>query len=304
MFRVTNKMMADKVLYDLNLNIRKLDTLYEKLSTGKELNRPSDNPIDVTRSLQYRTIISKTDQYMKNMDMAISWMNFSDSALDNIDKILIRVKELAVRGATESNSQQSRYAIGEEIKSLAEEAMNVANSSFGGRFIFGGYRTVKDMRLPYERPFNPDTYVYEGDNGKMEIEVDHNVKIVYNFTGKEVFMRGSKTLFQDLKELGDAMQGTSHLNTEQIEEKIGEVDDWIDHILKYRAIIGARVNRLERAKDRMLDLNINNKKLLSEREDIDLPKRVSDLKTQQAVYQSALSSAAKVLQPTLLDFLR
>ncbi len=304
MFRITNKMMADKVMYDLNANIRKLDVLYEKLSTGKELNRPSDNPIDVTRSLQYRTTISNTDQYMKNMDTAISWMNFTDSALNDIDKILIRVKELAVRGATESNSEQSRYAIGEEIKALADEALNVANSSYAGRFIFGGYKTVKDPREPYETPFDPQTYNYEGDNGKMEIEIDKSVKIVYNFTGREVFVRGDKTLFQDLKELGDAMQGTSHLNTEQIEEKIKEVDDWIDHILKYRAMVGARVNRLERAKERMRDLNINNQKLLSEREDLDLPKTVSNLKTQESVYQAALSAAARVLQPTLLDFLR
>ncbi len=304
MFRVTNKMMSDKVMYDLNVNIRKLDTLYEKLSTGKELNRPSDNPIDVTRSLQYRTTISRTEQYMKNIDMSISWMNFTDSALDNIDRVLIRVKELAIEGATESNSNQSRYAIGEEIKALADEAMNVANSSYGGRYIFGGYKTVVDPREPYYAPFDKDTYNYKGDNGKMEIEIDKNVKIVYNFTGREVFVRGDKTLFQDLKELGTAMQGTSHLNTEQIEEKIGEVEKWIDHILKYRAIIGARVNRLERSKDRMLDLNINNKKLLSEREDLDLPKGVSDLKLQESVYQAALSAAAKVLQPTLLDFLR
>ncbi len=304
MFRITNKMMADKVLYDLNVNIRKLDSLYEKLSTGKELNRPSDNPVDVTRSLQYRTTISNTDQYMKNMETAISWMNFTDSALDNIDRVLIRVKELAVRGATESNSQQSRYAIGEEIKALADEALTVSNSSYAGRFIFGGFKTVKDAREPYETPFDPSTYTYKGDNGKMEIEIDKNVKVVYNFTGREVFMRGDKTLFQELKELGNAMQGTTHLNTEQIEEKIEKVDEWIDHILKYRAIIGARVNRLERAKDRMTDLNINNQKLLSKREDLDLPKAVSDLKTQQSVYQAALSAAAKVLQPTLLDFLR
>ncbi|HID15214.1 MAG TPA: flagellar hook-associated protein 3 [Candidatus Atribacteria bacterium] len=304
MFRVTNKMISDKVMYDLTLNIRKLDTLFEKLSTGKELNRPSDNPIDVTRALQHRTSINNTDQYMKNMEMAISWLNFSDSALDDIDKILIRVKELAVQGATESNSQQSRYAIGEEIKSLADEALNVANSSYAGRYIFGGYKTVKDPREPFEIPFDLNTYNYKGDSGKMEIEIDKSVKITYNLTGREVFVKGDKTLFQVLRELGEAMEGMTQLNTERIEEKMGEVDDWIDHILKYRAIIGARVNRLERAKSRMLDLNINTQKLLSQREDLDLPKTVSDLKTQEAVYQAALSAASKVLQPTLLDFLR
>lgn len=305
MFRVTNRMMSNEVMYDLSVNINKLEDIHEKLSTGKRLNKPSDGPIDTAIALQHRTTLNNLNQYSKNIDTATSWLNYTDSALNNMDKILMRVKELGVEGASESNSPQSRYAIGQEIKQLLKESVNVANSSYSGRYIFGGYKTIVDPREPYTTPFKDDgLYNYKGDNGKMRIEVDKKVVVTYNITGREVFTDGTKNLFVTLRDLGDAMQGTSHLNTEQIEKKLGEVDDWIDHILKYRAIIGAKVNRLERAKDRMADLNINTQKLLSKREDIDFPKVVSDLKVQEMVYQSALASSAKVLQPTLMDFLR
>jgi flagellar hook-associated protein 3 FlgL len=289
-------MMVAQFLQNLNANMTRLSTSNEQLSTGKRIQRPSDDPVAVAKSLSLRTRLVETETFMKNVDEATSWMDSVDSSLDGVNQIMTRAKEIAVAGANGTLGQQSRDALADEVDTLLQNAIQLGNTDHGGRFIFGGFMTTA---APFTYNTVPAPSVtYNGDGNSIKYEVSSGITVGVNVPGDAAF----NPVFTSLINLSADLRSG---NTASISNAdIGQIDTAVDNLLEYRAEIGARTNQIDLTKNRLLELKTNFSKLLSENEDVDVAETIMNLKMQENVYRAALDTGSRILQPTLMDFLR
>lgn len=146
--RITNGMLAANSLWNINNNMRRLNAAQEQVSTERKIQLPSDDPGIATRAIKYRNYGAAAEQYQTNTEAALDWLNVTENALSAEDSglaaVIQRVRELTVNAANETNSDAELQAIAEEIGQLKEETMQIMNTSFGGRYVFGGYATDEE----------------------------------------------------------------------------------------------------------------------------------------------------------------
>jgi len=293
--RVTQGMLVGNFLNSLNNNYKNMDKIQEQLATGKRINRASDDPVGVVTSLRLRTGLTETEKYLGNVEEATAWLDATDTALRQAGDILQHVRDLVVRGASDTMSQASRDAMAKEVAQLREQLVQVANTTHDGRYIFGGFRTT-------QAPFDPVTYNYLGDPAaNIDYEIGINIKMTVNITGDDVF-KAPLDVFQVLTDVENDLNTGNTANLSTV--RIGELDQAIDNILSLRSDVGAKTNRLELTKARLEDANLSLSGLLSKNEDINTAEVITQLKMQENTYRTALAAGARIIQPTLVDFLR
>lgn len=288
--RVTNSTFINSMLWDLNKNMDKLSKLQEQASTSRKINRPSDDPVGLNDTLRLKTGLEELDKYSNNAKDAQSWLDETDNALADSGDVLKRVRELTIQAANGDLDQTDRDAIVKEIKQLKEHLIQVGNSTYAGRYIFSGTKT--------KTPAYDSNGVYQGNTNQMEYEMGAGLKIPVNVNGTEAFGNMFGVLDNLITDV--AAGNVSNLSGTDLKS----LDTVIDNQLEVRSDIGARVNRTELIINRADDLNTNMTSLLSNAEDADYAEVTLKLKSQEAAYQAALQVGARIIQPTLLDYLR
>lgn len=140
--RITNKMMTNNMLYNINNNKNTLSGLEEKYSTGLEIQRPSDDPIVAVRALKLRTNLSELNQYYKkNIPDAMSWMETTESALKVTSEIITQIHTYCVQGANDTLTEEDRNSIATNLKELKTQIYQEGNANYAGRYLFTGYKT-------------------------------------------------------------------------------------------------------------------------------------------------------------------
>jgi len=291
--RVTYTMLTNTLLNDLSNNLDRVESLQKQLSSGKKISRPSDDPIGTTRAMALRSNLNTQDQYIRNMDFAKAELDMADKTLQEISDVLGRIKDLAVRGSNESLPQGSRDAIGKEVDQLIDQLIQLGNTTVSGRYIFSGFRTTTS---PLER--NGDVVNYRGDNNTREVEIATGQVLKLTPPGKSLFV--DTGMFDNLIRLKNELYAG---DTSGINQEIGTIDNMIDKVGIEIAEVGARSQRLDWTNNLLQDREVTYKDLLSKQEDIDIEDVVLKLYAQQNVYQASLMAAAKVLQPSLINYL-
>ncbi|MDI3281003.1 MAG: flagellar hook-associated protein FlgL [Bacillota bacterium] len=307
--RITNQMLTANLLRNLQRNVERLAKNNEMLATGRRLSVPSDDPVGIGRSEFLRTALVENEQYSSNVAEARSWLEATDAALEEMGNVLQKARELAVYGANGSLSGEARQALAKEVDQLIQQAVQVANADHGGRFIFAGFQTRPNppgYTAPYTGvpPTSPWTAVnYNGgpSTDAMEYEIGQGVTLRVNVTGEQAFGPAGSDLFSALIGLRDHLTAN---NVAAVSNDIAVLDGFMDNLLQWRAEVGARMNRLEATQDRLSAQKVNLTRLLSQVEDADMAQVILDLKMQESIYRAALDSGARIIQPTLLDFLR
>ncbi len=138
--RVTQQMLFDRYVFNLNTSLTKLMDLNVKAQTQKKINKPSDDPTGMTRILDHRDTLRSLDQYKENISTAKGWLGRSDEALQQVSTILTRAKELATQAATGTVDGDNREQISYELRSLFEQMVGLANSDFEGKSIYAGQK--------------------------------------------------------------------------------------------------------------------------------------------------------------------
>src|SRR6056297_275434 len=131
-------MMTGNMLENLQHNRANLDKLNQQLSSGKQFNKPSDDPIGVTTSMGFHTKMNNYEQYQKDVNNAKSWLKTTENSLSDANKILQRSSELAIYGANDTLNPDDRKNMSEEVKELRNELISIANSKLGQDYIFSG----------------------------------------------------------------------------------------------------------------------------------------------------------------------
>jgi flagellar hook-associated protein 3 FlgL len=301
--RITTGMMARTMLSDLNHVANRVAETQRKLSSGKEINRPSDDPYGAGRALSLRSELDAIRQHSRNVDEAMGWQTVTDTALGKIGDMAQHARELVVRGSSDTLDRTARSAIAQEIDQLIAGMKQEANATYDGRYVLAG--TDTDVR-PYDASLQAAPNDDFSGNGTLQLrEIGPGVTLAVNVTGDEV-LGGTATasghMLDVLRGIATHLRAgdTSTLGTTDL----AAVTTEIENLLAVRARVGASMNRLQTASDRLAEIEESATRMLSNVEDADMARTIIDFNTQQAVYQSALKAGAQVVQPSLLDFLR
>lgn len=291
--RITQNMMNQTLLSNLQVNYSKLNKTQNQLSSGKKFTKPSDDPVAAVRTLFYKSTLNEISQYKSNASDASSWMQTTDESLDQVTQVLQRVRELTVKAGNDTNDSSSLQAISDEIKQLGEQLGDAANSEIGGRYIFAGTAT---QSAPCNKATTPISVI--NNNGSINYQIGKGSTVQINVSGDQVFNQNGG-MFNLLNSISsDISSGRNPGNY------LSNIDDQINNVLTVRADIGARMNRMELNSSRLDGLEDSTNELMSNTIDVDPAEAYTELTEQKSVYNSALSVGAKIIQPSLIDFLR
>lgn len=303
MIRITNGMLVNELKYNLNNNYTNMDKYQRQLATGRKINLPSDNPAGLVKSLRLRTNLVEGEQYLANINEGINFMETTDAALGNLNSIMQRIRELAVNAANGTNDDSARRAIADEIKELTDQITIVANTSYGSKYIFAGTNVTQQ---PCQEDSDPDTFKWTGNNEALQLEIGVGVKLTINLTDSSMnnFFVGNGTdpgVIDFCRELVNDIEAG---NLDAVNAALTTADKFIDNLLTARSTIGAKVNRLELQQSRLDSTQISYTSLLAQNEDADIAEVIMNLKMQESVYRASLAAGARIIQPSLVDFLR
>ncbi|MED4988804.1 flagellar hook-associated protein FlgL [Parageobacillus toebii] len=300
--RVTQGMLAENMLRNLSASYAKLGKYQDQLSTGKKINRPSDDPVVAMKGMAYRTNLTEVEQFKRNFSEAYNWIENSDAALDEATQVLQRIRELVVQASNDTYEASQRAAISEEIKQLTEHLASIANTKVGDKYIFNGTDTLKQ---PVDLSQAPP--VVSKNTDEIKIELSKGIYIPVNVNPTKVFNYDNTAkgngLFSDLEFLNNDLNDATK-SGKDISQYLSYIDQHISNLLSARAELGARLNRVELMEERVDQQEVIAHRILSDNEDADIERVITALKTQESVHRAALGVGARIIQPTLLDFLR
>ncbi|QQK81579.1 flagellar hook-associated protein FlgL [Salicibibacter cibi] len=294
--RVTQSMVSSQTLTNIQKNNGKLANLQEQLSTGKKINRPSQDPVVATSSMRHRTELRGIEQYERNVSEAKTWMESADSSLDTVNQAMQQMREIIVQASNDTYDETQRQAMAEEVGQLISHIEDLANTQVNNKYIFNGTDTANPPVDLAEGIFpNPDT-----DAGEVTLELMDGVEVPINVSADQVF---HEEMFTDLQTLESKLEDPD-TSDETFDAFLETIDGHLDEVLRVEAKLGARVNRVEMIEDRLGDQNEIATRIMSDNEDADVAEVIMDLVTQESLHQAALSAGARIIQPSLMDFLR
>lgn len=293
--RITQRAVALTSLNGLNRNLDAVGRLQHQLTSGRLINAPSDSPTGTNRAMQTRAEQAATAQHARNITDAKSWLEQTDSVLQEMAATARRVRDLTVQGSnTGSNSTASMQALATEVTSLREGLLSLANTTIQGRPLFGGV--------------TPDVTAYDGTTGAwlgmggapITRRISDTETLRVDLTGPEAFGSPGADLFT----IVDRIATDLVVNPTLLATDLTDLDAAMTAMSGALAGVGARAARLERVEQVNIDRQLTLQSALAETENIDLPYTIMNLEMQKVGYEASLSATAKALQPTLLDFLR
>ena len=292
--RVTERSIHTRVLSNLQRNIARGEKIQDQLSSGKQLNRPSDSPTGTVTSMQLRGESRATQQYSRNADDGLGWLATLDSTLTSTSTLVNRARDLSVQALnTGAGDALSRQALATEIDQIRTSLIGYANTKYLDRPVFGGTTTGDLAYLP--------SGVYQGDSGTTTRTVGAGAKVRVDANGPEAFGSGDSQVFKVLQDISDSIKSGK---SDDLSANLKMLDNAADLMKSTLSEVGARYNRVEQMKQSAQDRLLSVTSQLSDVEDIDLPKAIMEMQLQQTAYQAALAASAKVIQPSLIDFLR
>jgi flagellar hook-associated protein 3 FlgL len=296
--RFTNDILSTQTLFNLGNITDALAKTQNEMSTGKRISSPEDDPYGAGLAVSLRNELASNQQYQTNISDATGWTSTADSTLGNVTDILQRARELVVEAANGTQDQTSLNAISAELTQLKGSLQAQANATYNGRYIFSGTATNTE---PYP------TNTYAGNTLPVQRIVGAGQTVTINQVGPAAFGTSSagppptKNVFDvmddvinDLNTGNNAALGSSALT---------EIDGAFNTAVNARTTVGSIADRLQTQTTLLSSQELSIQNVLSNDEDADMAKVAITFSQTQLAYQAALQAGAKVIQPTLMDFL-
>ncbi|MCL6516745.1 flagellar hook-associated protein FlgL [Alicyclobacillus sp.] len=302
--RVTQTMLNQQLLYDLEANTDRLANLQKQVSTGKRVTSPADDPVGVTFVMRYKSDIAYYQQYQDNANAAQGWLNYTDTVMNQAQQVMQRARSLAVEGASDTLAPGDRQALAAEVDQLYQQLVTIGNSQYNGQYIFNGQQT---QTAPYS---TTGAETVSTDAGNILYDVGDGVHLQVNTPGNAFFgpaaasgapAGSSDNAFALLRDLSTALKSD---DGSAVSALLSKFDQRLDAMSAAQADLGAKLNRVQFEQSRLADLVNNFQTLLAGVQDTDMAKTITDFTTAQSVQQAALAVGARVIVPTLVDFLK
>jgi flagellar hook-associated protein 3 FlgL len=300
--RITHQTVQQQTLANLQRNLSAMSALQSQMSSGKRVNVASDDPAVAGDVLRLQGEQRALGRYERSIADGNSWLTTVDSALSATLAALREARDLVVQGGNGGLGQTSRDALATNLEGVRDTLLDQANTSYLGRQVFAGTSAQPAFTVGTDAAGNA-TYTFTGTADAVTREVAPGRTVRVDADGAAVYGVGDDSVFK----LIDDIVATLRAGGDPTSQDLGHLDALdarIDAVLTQVAGVGARHAQVLDAKEANADAKVANKTRLSSVQDVDLAETLLDLQTQEVAYKGALGAAAKVLQPTLLDFLR
>ncbi|MDU6483727.1 MAG: hypothetical protein E6538_17240, partial [Paeniclostridium sordellii] len=306
-----NSSMITNHMFDTQQTLERMDTLNRQLDTSKQINRVSDDPHKAIKIMNLNNELKFTEKYNQNVEETVGWMNNTDSTLQEVGDLLGEIKTNILKVGNGTYNDEEIKAIHAEMNEKIKELGECLNSSHGGRHMFSG-TAVNEVPVVMEEKDGVVTLkVNSAVNDKdLKAELSDGITVDYNVSAKEIFEKDGKNYLDQINNLSKLMNDISNGKDVEANKKelLGTVKDDIDglfnHTIDTRTTFGVRVNTAEKIKDFNDENILNMKAVLSSEQDVDHVKKFIELKSAELVYNASVQVGAKLIQPTVLDYLR
>jgi len=277
--------------------LKQMSSWQLQLADGKRIHKPSDDPIGIRQQLQLKAHSLNVDSLVGNIDRSIGFGNASDTAFAGMTDLLQQTKSLAVQGGNDTNTPQSRAALGEEVDRLLDRMIDLGNTQYDGRFIFSGTATTTK---PFALDAASGQVLYQGTNDAFSVEITTVSRAQVSLDGS-AFTQRPQDVFATLIALRDALRADDGASVRNL---IGDIDSAHGQITDAFGDLGGRQARLEATKNQLLDVQLNLDEQISILGDADLTEVISKFKQAEVALQAGLQAGARVMQTSLLDYLQ
>ena len=336
-YRVTNSMMFDRLKREVQANRQEMTKIQESISTGKNINRPSDDPALYKNITDIKTQIASFGQYKENCEFGEDWLNYSYTATEHSFDLISSAKDIAYKVANDTATVGEREMSAKLIQDIREDIVNVVNTRLNGRYIFGGengnnkpaiYTDGTGEELSYINPdgrwsnnqfidntgaevpyINPNgTFSNQWQNaGVFEIGISKNNEMNIG-TSMSLFMEvdvsdatsaaTTKSIFDIL---GNLEKVLNENDGDEIRKSLQELDAVLDNISQEQSNIGAKIERLTSHRDFIENMEKELDVQRSTKEDVDFIEKAVELSGYEENYQAIITSFAKFLNQNLFD---
>ncbi|MCB1153162.1 MAG: flagellar hook-associated protein FlgL [Deltaproteobacteria bacterium] len=293
MTRITTSQMFQSSTDNINRNRVRLMQASEQVSTLRRVNRPSDDPVSAARIAQMNQALTRLDRYERNITMSRNFVDTTEAALAQTIDDLTRVKELVIDVNGGNLGIDDFTGASKEIEAIFENILSYANTKDGERYVFGGYVT--------DTPPFDDSGVYQGGvDQDIDVEISQGQYVTINRDGQSIFAQPEDvfTVLNDVKAALDA--GDQDL----ISAVIPRVEQILRQTINARSGLGPIQVSLENASNMNADLEVAYTKIKGDNEDADMAEATANLTAEENAYQASLLVSSRVMEMSLLDFLR
>lgn len=323
--RITNASMVRSHLYDTQNNLTNMSKINQQISTGKVINTVSDDPHKAIKIMNINNEIKYTEKYNSNIDETVGWMNTTDGALESTGNLLNEIKETILKVGNGTYSQNEMKSLNADINEKIKQLADTLNSTYGGKYLFAGTNvddapiTVIEnpdgtVKLEFSKDKNGQTIPNTDD---LKADISSGINIDYNISVGEILnikdgngntvnlldeINNLSTLMNDIAN-GDE-QTVAKAKETLLNDTKGKIDTLFDHVVNERTSLGVRVSTAEKIKELNDEDILNIQDVLSKTQDTDVVEKFIELKSAEMIYQASIQVGAKLIQPTILDYIR
>jgi flagellar hook-associated protein 3 FlgL len=291
--RITQRLIMSHSLSALQTGLGRLAASQEQLSSGRLINRPSDSPTGTNDAMRLRATLAAQTQYSRNITDGQSWLDHADSTLSSMLDQVTRARDLILQGSSTGNTDPTaREALATELEQIRSGLIDEANTQHLGRPLFGG---TTSGSLAYD-----PSGTFVGDQNTVNRTISDGVDLAVNVTGPAAFSANGTDLFAVLDDAVTALR----TNPAGLPTALGNLDAVTSQMKGAVTEIGTRSNRIDTAGTMLDSTTLDTKSALSDVENVDVASAIVDLQMQQVAYQASLGATSRVIQPSLVDFLR
>ncbi len=305
--RITQSMMVNNIVNNLSNDLQSMQTAENQESTGLAVTKPSDNPLATSQIMSLNTSISMQGMYYSNMKSASSFLSTTDGALSDTVSSLQQVQSLVTEGANGTESSSDLQSMGVQVNQIIAQLVQAGNTINGSQYIFGGtLTTTPPLATTTDTSGNITAVTYQGNSGQINYEVAQGVQMPVNTNGADLFQAtdststGNTNMFNTLIGIKNDMESDDQTD---LSSSLTQINDIITNVESQQATVGAQEDRLNSAMTRNQSDNTSMTTALSNLQDVDIDQASINFSETSNVYQAALEVAAKVITPTLVDYL-
>jgi flagellar hook-associated protein 3 FlgL len=300
--RITSTMVAGTTLADINSSLNALQRSESELASGKSIQQPSDNPYGASRAIELQSAIDGMNGYQANAQDGISWTQTASSALQNMNEVGQRVRELLVQASNGVNNPIDRTAIAEEVDQLTQTVKQDANTQYAGQYVFSGTQTET---APYKSGAED---AYQGNEGQITRSIGPGASVVVNTNISSILGSGQGAgdgkLLDTLRTISEHLKGGTPEDVAALgSTDLQNLEGNLNSLTTLQAGVGAVTDQMQTAVSRVEDLQVQTAKTLSNTQDADLAKVSINYSNEQAAYNAALRAGASIVQTSLMEFL-
>lgn len=306
--KVSTSQIFERAMAQMSAQQSKVAAMQTQLATGKQIVQPSDNPEQAGLIQRLSTALNRQDSYASNLDSLDSRLQAEESALTTSEKIMQRVRELAVQASNDTLGPTDRKIIAAEVTALRAELLSLANTQdASGNYVFSGSMT----RTSAFAEDATGALVYQGDNNRIMVAISDQRQMQLNRPGSEVFSSivrqasdGSAERVGFFAVIDDFSAALDSDDTVQIQASLGEISQLTQNTAIAIADVGSRMTMAEFQQDSLNDVKLRYQQLLSNAEDLDYAAAITQLTSEMMSLEAGQSSFAKISQMSLFDYIR